>query len=111
MTVAEIKEQIIAILKESLSPIRNEEGCLTMAISESNIDFIADEIVKLFQCKNIIAEVKEAWTPDKRSFEEVEKEKQIQNDCNNCAFGICLTKDWPCFDCDGSNKWEPIKTE
>jgi hypothetical protein len=75
MTVAEIKEQIIAILKESLSPIRNEEGCLTMAISESNIDFIADEIVKLFQCKNIIAKVKEANTPDKRSFEEAEKDK------------------------------------
>jgi hypothetical protein len=31
--------------------------------------------------------------------------------CNDCKWGICLTKDWPCNDCNGSNKWEPIKTE
>lgn len=31
-----------------------------------------------------------------------------ENNCNNCKWGICLTKDWPCNDCDGSNKWEPI---
>ena len=78
------------------------------AVIRKKIADLQQQLAKLDQCKNIIAEVKEAWTPDKRSFEEVEKEKQIQNDCNNCAFGICLTKDWPCNDCNGSNKWEPI---
>lgn len=39
------------------------------------------------------------------------KDTKVQNDCNNCTFGICLTKDWPCAECDGNNKWEPIKPE
>ena len=25
-----------------------------------------------------------------------------ENNCNNCKWGICLTKDWPCADCNGS---------
>lgn len=46
----------------------------------------------------------------KQQLAECEEKKQ-ENNCNNCKWGICLTKDWPCNDCNGSNKWEPIKTE
>ena len=60
-----MKEQIIAILRDQIS-----------IKSTKSLDVIADEIVKLFQCKNSIAKVKEAWTPDKRSFEETESKGQ-----------------------------------
>jgi DNA repair exonuclease SbcCD ATPase subunit len=39
------------------------------------------QLKKLNQCKNIIEKVKEAWTPDKRSFEEAEKDKAYLNEC------------------------------
>lgn len=48
-----------------------------------------------------------ASTIESKEVTEIKRE----NNCNNCKWGICLIKDWPCYDCDGSNKWEPIKTE
>lgn len=56
----------------------------------------------------------EKATPNLSKIKDVDRELEEirgENNCNNCAYGICLTKDWPCADCDGSNKWEPIKTE
>lgn len=48
-----------------------------------------------------------ASTIESKEVTEIKGEKN----CNNCIWGKCLTAGWPCFDCDGSNKWEPIKTE
>jgi hypothetical protein len=56
----------------------------------------------------------EKATPALSKIKDVDKELgeiKGENNCNNCIWGKCLTADWPCFDCDGSNKWEPIKTE
>lgn len=76
-----------------------------------------DFIVKLIQCKNIIAKVKEANTPDKRSFEEAEADKaEIRGEdkkCENCKWfeigyghcNFCVQSKWM------HANWEPIKTE
>ena len=49
--------------------------------TEKEIASLRQQLEKLDQCKNIIAKVKEANTPDKRSFEEAEKDKAYLNEC------------------------------
>jgi DNA repair exonuclease SbcCD ATPase subunit len=76
-----MKEQIIMI-KKYINVLRNNEdlsygGSRTLKMIENLID----EIEKHNQCDVILEKVKEAWTPDKRSFEEAEKDKAYLNEC------------------------------
>jgi hypothetical protein len=73
-----MKEQIIMI-KKYINVLRNNEdlsygGSRTLKMIENLID----EIEKHNQCDVILEKVKEAWTPDKRSFEEAEAESKGQ---------------------------------
>jgi rubrerythrin len=45
---------------------------------EKELAALRQQIEKVEQCKNILEKVKEAWTPDKRSFEEAEAESKGQ---------------------------------
>jgi uncharacterized small protein (DUF1192 family) len=66
----------------------------------NRVKLLIPEIVSLRQ------QLEKAQESDKELAEIREK-----NNCNNCTWGICLTKDWPCNDCNGISRWEPIKPE
>lgn len=107
-----MKEKISAILDDYIIKIAFLGGNESMVAEKTNARIrLIDELEKLYQQEYLNSCIEKA-TPALSKIKDVDKElSEIrgENNCNNCAFGICLTKDWPCADCNGSNNWEPIK--
>jgi len=100
-----MKEQIKAIIYK-----HTYHGSISGLPLMIDVEKIADEIEKLYQQEYLNSCIEKA-TQALSKIKDVDKELaeiRGENNCNNFAFGICLTKDWPCADCNGSNKWEPI---
>ena len=70
-----MKEQIIAIWDKLGTLVGYDEHGWPITITKEDC---ADEIEKLYQCEHILEKVKEANTPDKRTFEEAETESKGQ---------------------------------
>lgn len=97
---AELLYQLIEKQKELIKLLREQStyaGIYTFTELTDEIASLKKQIAKEKQCHAIYEKVKEAWTPDKRSFEEAEKdalEKQIEEQKLNLNQPIGSTTDF-----------------
>ena len=89
MTEIEIYKQIVQkqdeLIKYLLTQWKDSKGNENYTYESERLKYyilsLRRQLEKFDQCKNILEKVKEANTPDKRTFEEAEADKAYLNEC------------------------------